>query len=495
MELRPYQAKFVEDIRHSLGKNRRIVATAPTGSGKGVILGAISELSSRKGTRVLIVSHRIEVVKQNLKQVQKFGIASEMVSAKSRNVPNSAIVVAMAQTLYRRRERPEWAVFLRNTDLLIIDEAHDSNMNFLFECIAPNCFVIGLTATPVRYGNQRQLGLDYFDIVQGPQVGDLIKQGFLCRCKLYGLDAPKMDDVEWSYDRGDYTLAQMAQKFKSKARYVGVVENWERICKGTKTIVFCCSSEQTIGICKEFCDRGYNAKYVLSGSFDEDEELSDERKQVIKDFADNKFNILVNMNIGTTGLDIPDIKTVILNFSTTSLTKYLQCLGRASRPHPSKAGEFICLDFGDNWQELGKYEDDRTWYLWHKKSKGGAAPMKACPEDKGGCGRLIAIQYSDCPFCGFHFQTSEQIYQADLQEIVAKRDWDKKETDREYVARRKLDGWSNNRILCAICMKNPKREHDAFLEAIKILRAEHGSTISEKYWYFFKRKILHKNGK
>lgn len=118
--------------------------------------------------------------------------------------------------------------------------------------------------------------------------------------------------------------------------------------------------------------------------------------------------------------------------------------------------------------------------------------MKECPEDKGGCGRLIAIQYSDCPFCGYHFPTSEQIYQADLQEIVAKRDWDKKETDREYVARRKLDGWSNNRILCAICMKNPKREHEAFLEAIKILRTEHGSTISEKYWYFFSRNILHK---
>jgi DNA repair protein RadD len=494
IELRDYQEAFISDIRSSLSKNKRIITTSPTGSGKGVVLGAISELSARKGSRVLIVSHRIEVVKQNLRQIQKFGTESAIVDAKTKAVPSAPIVVGMAQTLYRRKEKTDWEKFLRSINLLIIDEAHDANMNFLFGCISPKCYVIGLTATPVRYGNQRQLGLDYADIVQGPQVQNLIDIGFLCRCKLYGLDAPKMDDVEWSYDRGDYSLAQMAAKFKSKARYIGVVKNWERICKGTKTIVFCCSSEQTIGICKEFCDHGYNAKYVLSGSFDEDEELSGERKEIMDDFADGKFDILVNFGIGTTGLDVPDIKTVILDFSTTSLTKYLQCLGRASRPHPSKNGEFICLDFGDNFEDLGRYEDDRSWYLWHKKSKGGAAPVKECPEDKGGCGRLIAIQYQDCPFCGYHFPTSEQIYEAELQEIKSSRKNGEEETIPQYVARRKLEGWSNNRILCAVCMKNPDREHEAFLEAIPILRSHYGSKISEEYWYFFKHRILHKNG-
>lgn len=492
MELREYQAKFITDIRESLFTHTRIIATAPTGSGKGVILGAIAEMAARKGSRLIVVSHRIEVVRQNLKQIMRFGIDAGIVSSEVRNVPNSAINVAMAQTLRSRRNTPEFAAFLQNADLLVIDEAHDCNMNFLFEAISARCYVIGLTATPVRYGNQRQLGLDYSDIVQGPQVGALIDLGYLCRCRLFGLDAPKMDDVEWSNERGDYVLSQMAAKFRPKTRYVGVVDNWERLVRGTKTIVFCCSSEQTIGICREFNERGYDARYVLSGSFDEDEEMSGERKSVMDAFARGDFDILVNMNIGTTGLDVPDIKTVVLDFATTSLTKYLQCLGRASRPHSSKDGEFNCLDFGDNWERLGRYEDNRQWYLWHKKSRGGPAPLKECKEDEGGCGRLIPIQWEVCQFCGHVFLSKERIYEIELQEIVAQHAAGEKETNEQYVARKKLEGWGNNRILASICKKNPGKEHAVFLEVIPLLRTNSGEEISPKYWYSFKKFVLKK---
>ena len=281
----------------------------------------------------------------------------------------------------------------------------------------------------------------------------------------------------------------MAEKFKSKARYIGAVENYMRICPGEKCLIFCCSSEQTIEITKAFCERGIDAKYCLSGDFDEDDEYSGDRDEVVSGFAEGKFPVLVNYGIFTTGLDIPDIKVVMLMFSTTSLVKYLQCLGRASRPADGKNGEFICLDFGRNYERFGRYEDEREWSVWHKTSAGGGIPpTKECPQ----CGRLVPVSWTDCQFCGYHFPTQQEVYNAELQEIVAKKQGDDEETLEQYVARRKLEGWSNNRILVAVCLKNIDDKKEAFMRSIEVLRTKHGENISPKYWFAFNKHVLGK---
>lgn len=490
--LRPYQSDLINRTRKSLAENRRVIMQAPTGAGKSLIIGEMSRLCSLKGSKVLVVAHRTEIVSQNAEAIEEREVSCSIISPKTKNTPTTLVASAMAQTLQRRVEKEEWKEYMASIDILIIDEAHDSSANFLFDHISPECYVIGFTATPVRYGNQRQLGYDYNDIVLGPQVQDLIDLGFLCRCRLFSLDAPKMDDVDFDYSRGDYSLAQMAQKFKSTTRYIGTVDNWERIAKGTKTIVFGCSSEQVIELTKEFVKRGYRAKYLLSGGFDDDAEYSGERKQTIDAFARDEFDILVNLGIAVAGLNIKSIKTCVLCFSTISITKYLQATGRASRPHPSKNGEFLLLDMGTNFEKLGRYEDNRKWYLFHNTGKGGGpAPVRECPEDKGGCGRLLPIQVQDCPFCGYHFPTKQEEYHVELQEIVARPN-NGKETIKQYAARKKLEGWSNNRILASLCVKNPDKKKEVFMEAIDVLNTNHGAKISPKYYYFFCKNILKK---
>jgi hypothetical protein len=77
-----------------------------------------------------------------------------------------------------------------------------------------------------------------------------------------------------------------------------------------------------------------------------------------------------------------------------------------------------------------------------------------------------------------------------LQEIVAKAE--EEETLEQYVARRKLEGWTNNRILVAVCLKNADNQKEAFMKAIEVLRTKHGANMSPKYWFFFKKEILSK---
>jgi len=486
LELRKYQEQAVSEIRTALARYRRVVCIMPTGSGKSLVLGYTAALAAQKGTRTLILAHREEIMKQNAEKCIKCGVEPQIISPKHRKVPTGLVAVGMVQTLQRRIEKPEWLDYVKSVQMLILDEAHICNYGFLFDIISDKCYVVGYTATMARYGGMKQAGLEYNAMVTGPSVKDLINMGYLCRCKLYSLDAPSMDDVEWDYGRGDYNLSQMSQKFKSKARYVGAVENYQRICPGEKAIVFACSSEQCIGLTQEFNNHGIKAKYLLSNSFDEDAELSDDRKQLLKDFENGEFDVLVNLGIGVAGLDVPSIKVVMLMYSTTSVVKYLQSLGRCSRPAPGKNGEFICLDFGRNHERLGRYEDDRTYSLWHNTGAGGGpAPVKECPQ----CHKLVPVSWKDCAFCGYHWPTQQEVYNAELQEIVAKDD---EESLESYVARKKLEGKSNNWILVNVCIKNADNQKDAFMRAIEVLRTKHGANISSKYWFFFKKEILSK---
>lgn len=482
IQLREYQQTLISESRQALSKHKHIIVQSPTGSGKGVLIGSMASMSKY---RVLILAHSEEILKQDAGHARKWGVDAAEVFAKTRKLPTEKCCCMMVQTLRQRLKKPEWYEWFCSFGFFILDECHRAEFDFLFEQpVIINLFVVGLSASPARYGQMRQFGLDYGAIVIGPQVKDLVASGYLCRCRLFSLDAPSMDDVEWSYGRGDYNLSQMAAKFKSRARYVGAVENYKRICPGEKTLVFCCSSEQTIELTKAFCEDGIEARYCLSGDFDEDDEYSGERKDVVDAFARGDFPVLVNFGLFTTGIDIPDIKVVMLMFSTTSLVKYLQCLGRASRIADGKNGEFICLDFGRNYERLGRYEDDREWGVWHNTSAGGGvAPTKICPQ----CGKMVPISWTDCQFCGYHWPTQHEVFQAELQEIVAEND---EETIEGYVARKKLENWKNDWILRDICQKHPDDMKGAFMKAIEILRTAHGENISPKYWYFFKEHKL-----
>lgn len=483
VKLRGYQDTLIAETRQALAKNKHIIIQSPTGSGKGVLIGSMASLSKYS---VLILAHSEEILRQDACHARKWGLEVSEIYARTRKMPDSKCCVMMAQTLRQRLKREDWTEWFNGFKFIILDECHRAEFDFIFDNINDKVFIVGLSASPARYGQMRQLGLDYGAIVTGPSVKSLVEQGYLCRCRLFSLDAPSMEDVEWSPGRGDFNLGQMAARFKSRARYVGAVDNYERLCKGQKCLVFCCSSEQTINLTKEFCDRGIEARYCLSGDFDEDEEYSGERKEIVEAFARGDFPVLVNYGLFTTGIDIPDIKVVMLMFSTTSLVKYMQCLGRASRIAPGKDNEFLCLDFGRNYERLGRYEDDREWSVWHNTgSGGGVPPTKECPQ----CHKLVPVSWSDCKFCGYHWPTQQETYVAELQEVAAREE---EETIEGYVARKKLEGKSNNWILVQICIKNPDNQKEAFLRAIDVLRTKHGANVSPKYWYFFKKEILNK---
>lgn len=490
LQLRPYQQNAVEEIRTALAQYRRVLFQAQTAFGKTVTFSFIALCSQKYNRKVLIVSDRTEILMQNGGALERFGMDVEYINPKCTSVPTKNISVGMSQTLKRRIEKPEWAEYVKTIELLIIDECHVSVSDFLHYAVSDKCFVLGCTATPRRYGNMTQLGHLYAALVTGISTKELIEMGYIAKPRMFSVVAPKLD-IPIDQSIGDYNRKALAERFESRTLYKGVVSEWMRIAPGTKTIVFCCSSKQTIEVCKEFNANGVSAKYILSGEFEDDVDYSGERSEIIEQFKRNDFLVLVNLNIATAGLDITDIETVVLDFATVSIARYRQAMGRGCRVTETKK-EFTILDCGENIRRHGGFTADVEWCLWHSSTTGdGIQTLKLCDKNKPdrngkyGCEQMVPSTCKVCPNCGKILVDEKWDYILHLEEVKENTE-DDIET---YACNRRIDGWSLPRILISICTANPDSMRPAFIKAYLALNPEKTKADAGRYYYVFMKQF------
>lgn len=491
LKLRPYQETAVTEIRMALAQYRRVLFQLPTGGGKTVCFAYIAASSQKYNRKVLILSSRTEILTQNGGALTRLGLDVQYVSSKHRNIPTKNCVVAMAQTMKRRVEKPEWREYLTSVEILIVDECHECVGAFIYPYVSEKCFVLGVSATPRRFGKMPQLGEVFRAMVKGVTVRELVDMGYLARARHFTVAAPKLGDVKIDSGTGDYNGKQLARKFEDKTIYKGVIDEWFRICPTAKTICFCVSSEQAISFTQELNARGVKAKYVLSGSFESDESYSGERSEVFAEFHRGDIQVLVNVGVCIAGYDEPGIECVILNFATISMTKYRQAIGRASRICEGKS-EFIILDAGENVRRLGMFEQDIDWSLWHDVGAGGGMMMlKDCdstkPDRNGkyGCGARIPNTCRVCPACGRLLVNKEYDYQCQLEEVVEQSE----ESIEVYAAKKRLDGWSVPRIMISVCVANHDNMRKAFCAAYMAINPNKDYKAACAYYYQFMKQF------
>ena len=499
IELRAYQRKAVEEIRTALNKYRRVLFCAPCGMGKTICFSYIAGKQHALDRKVLIISNRCEILNQNGGAIENFGIDIEYINPHNKNIPKKKVVCAMAQTLKRRIQKPEWEEYIRSFDFFIIDECHSCDSDFIHPYIGQKAFLLGCSATPVRRSHQAQLGNFYKAMVVSVTVKELIGLRFLSRSHHYSIVAPSLEGLNIDSGTGDYNRKQLAARDESKKLYTGIVKEYLRLTPHKKAICFCVSARQAIEITQEFNHNGVSAKYVLSGSFDEDATYSGKRERVFDEFKHNEFEVLVNVSVCTAGFDQRDIEVVILNFATVSLSKYLQAVGRGSRVTDTKH-DFYVLDAGCNVNKFGIYEADRQFCLWHDDHKSsGVMALKECDSTKKdingkfGCGQLVPSTVKVCPACGYVFRTEQYEYQLHLEEVTESN---AAETIAGMVAQKRLEGWSTARIMVQVWLKNAGQERKAFIEAYRVLNPSKDINDAMKYWYAFKHqkwdKMKHK---
>ena len=164
-------------IRHWLSRRsrrqpRRFTCARPAAA-KTVVATSIIERAVERGERVLMLTHRREILRQTS---LKLAIDHGLIQAGLNIDLSYPVQVASVQTLWARCMRTDKSP-LPPANLIIIDEAHHvgaRTWRLILEAY-PNARRIGLTATPCR-SDGRGLG-NYFDeLILGPQIPDLIAQ-------------------------------------------------------------------------------------------------------------------------------------------------------------------------------------------------------------------------------------------------------------------------------------------------------------------------------
>lgn len=394
VELREYQTNAVQLLKNSMKiGNKKVVLCAPTGSGKTVLFTHMVNEHIKRGGRALVVTDRIELMKQAGGAFERVGLTPEFIKANSKPDLSLPCHVAMVETLSRRAEK--YATFLASRTMIIFDESHKTAFDKLFDYIAPNTYVIGATATPHRSGNQSSMDEFYTDIVQPIDTPDLVELGFLADAQSYGIE---IDLKGIKKIAGEYDPSQLAQRYEERKVYNGVIENYNRICPNSKALAFCSNIDSAVSLTYQMQKSGLNARNLDSTMSDID------RTETLAWFKETSNAILVSVGILTTGFDEPTIETIILYRATTSLPLFLQMVGRGSRVTATKS-RFTILDFGNNIKTHNFWEAERVWGLKKKISKKlDIPPVKNCKS----CNGMISISAVKCKYCGYEEPKKEK---------------------------------------------------------------------------------------
>lgn len=431
MELRPYQNTFTTNLAIGLSRDRKVCAQLATGGGKTVIFSAITSRFLAKGTgSVLILVHRKELMLQTRKTLYNmYGLDSFLIVAGVKYIPPAPIYLGMVESVNRRLYK------LKGIKLVIIDEAHIDifkKMNTHFH----EPLILGFTATPYSSSKKDPMKNYYDSIVTGPQIKELIHEGFLAQNITR---APKdvVDRANLTIEGGEFTDESMVREF-SKPRYVdNTVTVYEKWCKGEKTIVFNVNMSHSRAVCEAFLAKGYNCKYLDSTM------SATERANILRWYQTNNDAILCNVGIATVGFDEPTIRNVIVNKSTMSVTLWIQMCGRGGRTTEFKSS-FNIIDMGGNAVTHGDWSDDRDWahvfYNPPKPGNGGIAPCKTCPKCDGivpAGAHTCKLENEDGEWCGYEFPARELPIEEELADfVIVTKDIDVEQIMRENAMRK-----------------------------------------------------------
>lgn len=451
IELYPRQVIFKNAILDEMKKgSKHIIGSACPAFGKSYIIASISADSIKKGTTVLLLTHRLKILSQNNGALKAFSVDPIIINdEKKHNLPNGLMYSSSAQTFKSRFMDDDIQDLLKRKKLIVLlDEIHRQEYNFLLESgIVDDVWVLGFTGTANRFGQQRQLGLDFDVIVETMKKSEVIKNGELPMCKYYEVPVD-ISNVAKNTETGDYQAKSAYKTFDKNVVYNGILKNYKLYGEGKQFVCFCSNISHAIKTCLELNKGGLRTKFVVSsvgkpnepenkdgGEYvryldnletynllQENQHLASTPDTINNELEAGEIDGLCTIEILSTGWSYDPLTVLIMARCTTSPALWRQIGGRVERNHKDKPYGIV-IDFGDNVRRMGQFDEDLEPQLWHEFSDSVGVPnLKECPKEKkdkrkrNGCGRLILSSYSICPKCGFVFKTEQEEREIILKE-------------------------------------------------------------------------------
>ncbi len=347
MSLRPYQVKAIEQLDNA----KRALFVLPTGGGKTVIAAGLIDQAVARNERVLVLTHRREILMQTSRML---ALDHGLIQAGLNLDPKHSVQVASVQTLHARAMRSD-KIALPAAQLIIVDEAHHARARTWHRILEqyPHARVIGLTATPCR-GDGRGLGDTFDELIEGPQVAELIEQGHLVKTRYFAPTTPNLRGVETR--KGDYVVSQLSRRMNTDELVGDVVTQWVKHGEGRQTIAFAVDVDHSVHIRDEFCKAGIAAEHIDGTT------SKGERDSILARLRSGETRVVSNCMVLTEGLDCPVVGCIVLARPTRQQGLYRQMAGRGLRPAEGKR-DLILVDHAGAVFAHGKLEDRIEWTL------------------------------------------------------------------------------------------------------------------------------------
>lgn len=389
--------KEMNSIYNSKGSFSGILAI-PTGGGK--TLTAMQWLLKNAidhNKKVLWIAHRHELLNQAFTAMHKNSYSDILKNKKEfryhmisgqhdRSVnlkPDDDFVIASKDSLYYNTDYLIDNWLDDNEEVfLVIDEAHHSAAKTYRKIIdavrenVDNSSVLGLSATPFRTSDEEQGLLKKIfkdDILFKVDLEQLINRGILSapifkeyntQLDIYKeLNAQDIKNIQ-SFDlKGD-----IADKIaKSKERNKRIVDHYlENKDKYGRLLVFTIDISHAIVLNRLFNKNGVSSEFIVSSIRNEHGVTisQEDNAEKVEKFRNDEIDVLVNVNILTEGVDLPNVETVFLTRPTISTILMTQMIGRALRG--VKAGgtkEAYIVSFIDDWRDKINWVNPEKLYL------------------------------------------------------------------------------------------------------------------------------------
>lgn len=427
-QLRGYQQELITKIRQSLASgHHHIIVQSPPRTGKTVVMAEIARRTTDKGNRACFIIHRKEVLEQAKATFQEQGVDPNLLEA------------GMVQSLTRHVDA------MQAPEVILIDEAHHAlakSYTRILEAF-PQAYVLLFTATPVRTG-RNQLDQIADDIIVGKSIKELTEQGFLAPFKYYAAKDKDVDNQKLRRSStGDYVAASIEDAVSHKI-YSHTVDEYLAKAGGKQAVVYTYSVEAANHLAAEFTARGITAEAIDATT------PAQVRDTAVQAFRDQQLKVLVNVNLFTEGIDLPNVDCVIMVRPTMSLALYMQFSMRCLNPRPGKMATII--DQVGNWERFGLPNADRDWEALAKSKAKAAKSLKRsgiqviqCP-DCFGVVEKSEVEDNTCPLCGYSPMVKKRMYEEKKAELTEIKESDQVKRIKKIISDQVMLNVSTKRV-------------------------------------------------
>lgn len=337
IKLRPYQEEAI-NVMKSTSPNEPSLVVIPTGGGKGVLF---SHIANQTNGRVLIVVPSEELLKQGIQKIKQGDPLADV--GKVQGIVNqldSKIIVGTRQSLsHKKSTRLERMLEHGEVEYVILDESHQAvdQLDKIVSKLNGQVKVIGMTATPFNPKMKRLFkGISY----EKP-ILSMVEDEYLCEPKAIKVYT-ETDLSKVKTSRGDFQQDQLEDAVNNTERNETVVKAYQEYASGRiSTIVFCVGINHAEEITRMFNENGIEAACVHSGL---DKKV---RADILERYEQGRLPVIVNVNVLSTGYDVPRTDCILMARPTKSKILYVQCLGRGLRLSEGKE-DMLLIDITDN---------------------------------------------------------------------------------------------------------------------------------------------------